>query len=330
MQINEKEILVTGGAGMIGSRIVKQLNEMGAIVTVLDNITAYPFDYLNEFGVGQMDGVNFVKGSILDKELLKNLVKDIDYIIHAAAFADVGGCIKYYDIDFNVNVVGTFNLLEVAKNSDIKKFVFVSSASVYGEETVTEEDRRFVENQPCRPISTYGNSKLWGELETKLFYDLYGLPTTAIRYFSVYGQPQVPKMGSHSWCVAIFTMLAMKNKPITVFGDGTQIRDFTYVDDIAKGTIIATETNTTNGKIFNLGTGKTTQVNIIAEKIIETVKKVPIQYKPHPPGDPFGGYADTTLMNKLLDWKPKITLDEGIQRYCEWVNAHKNLIPSWI
>ena len=172
--------------------------------------------------------------------------------------------------------------------------------------------------------------KYWGEQQTRLYYELYNLPTTSIRFFSVYGSPQIPKKGSHSWAVAIFGALAKKGKPITVFGDGNQIRDFTHVSDIAESVVLSTEKESTNGKFFNVGTGKPTKINDIVEKIFQHVKPVPINYKPYPPGDPIGGYSDTTLMKKLLDWEPQITLDQGIKEYFEWLSNHEHIIPEWV
>ena len=219
----------------------------------------------------------------------------------------------------------TQNILEVCKNEEIQKFVFISSASVYGE----PKGQIFKEGDACFPVSNYGLSKYWGEQQTRLYHDLYELPTTSIRFFSVYGSPQTPKQGSHSWAVAIFSMLAKKRKPITVFGDGNQIRDFTHVSDIAESVVRSIDKDSTNGQFFNSGTGKPTKVNDIVKYVFENIEEVPIQYKPHPPGDPFGGYAENTLMKKLLDWEPEYTLQNGIKEYFEWLDDNEHLIPEW-
>lgn len=322
----KKKYLITGGAGMIGSNIVKKLCLRGHDVTVLDNLSAYPFDYLNEFGVGKNKDVNFINGSVLNKNLVNTLVKNSDIVIHAAAYADVGACVRNYDVDFENNVVGTFNVLDAAKKQEIEKIIFVSSASVYG----SGNSKIFRENQALAPISTYGASKLWGETEAKLFYSLYNVPTVSLRYFSVYGSPQTPKEGSHSWCVAIFAMLAKKNKPITINGKGDQIRDFVHVSDIAEATILASEKESAIGHTINIGTGKPTTINAIAKNIFKYFDEVPMLYKPLPSGDPMGGYADITLMKKLLNWEPETSLDEGIKEYCHWLENHQHLIPTWL
>ena len=290
--IKNKKILVTGGAGTVGCNIVKKLVDRNAEVTVVDNLSAYPFDYLKDYGVGDISAVNFVKGDITDKNLMDNLIRKQDIVIHAAALADVGACVRNPEIEFQTNVVSTQGILETSKKNNIEKFIFISSAAVYG----MGNRGIFKETDPCFPVSNYALSKYWGEQQTKLYYDLYDLPTTSIRFFSVYGSPQIPKEGSHSWAVAIFGALAKKGKPITVFGDGNQIRDFTHVTDIAESVVLSTEKNSTNGKFFNVGTGKPTKINEIVEKVFQNVDPVPINYKPYPAGDPIGGYSDTCLL----------------------------------
>jgi nucleoside-diphosphate-sugar epimerase len=323
--IKNKKILVTGGAGTVGSNIVKKLVERQAQVTVIDNLDAYPFDYLHEYGVGDLETVEFVKESITNQEVIEKLIKKQDIVIHAAALADVGACIRNPETEFKTNVAATQNILEACKKNNIEKFIFISSAAVYG----FGNKGIFKETDPCFPVSNYALSKYWGEQQTRLYYELYNLPTTSIRFFSVYGSPQIPKKGSHSWAVAIFGALAKKGKPITVFGDGNQIRDFTHVSDIAESVVLSTEKESTNGKFFNVGTGKPTKINDIVEKIFQHIKPVPINYKPYPSGDPIGGYSDTTLMKKLLDWEPQINLDQGIKEYFEWLNNHEHIIPEW-
>jgi len=324
--IKNKKILVTGGAGTVGCNIVKKLVDRDAEVTVIDNLSAYPFDYLKDYGVGNISAVNFVKGDITDKNLMDNLIQKQDIVIHAAALADVGACVRNPEIEFQTNVVSTQGILEASKKNNIEKFIFISSAAVYG----MGNRGLFKETDPCFPVSNYALSKYWGEQQTKLYYDLYDLPTTSIRFFSVYGSPQIPKQGSHSWAVAIFGALAKKGKPITVFGDGNQIRDFTHVTDIAESVVLSTEKNSTNGKFFNVGTGKPTKINEIVEKVFQNVDPVPINYKPYPAGDPIGGYSDTTLMKKLLNWEPEMTLENGIKEYFDWFSEHEYLVPSWV
>ena len=323
--IKNKRILVTGGAGIVGSTIVKKLTSKNANVTVIDNLSAYPFDYLHEYGVGTIESVNFIKEDIRNYEIIQKLIEDSDIVVHAAALADVGACVRNPHFEFETNVSATQNILEACQKNNVEKFIFISSASVYGEGI----SRILKEDQPCFPISNYALSKYWGEQQSKLYNDLYGLPTTSIRFFSVFGSPQIPKQGSHSWAVAIFGILAKKGKPITVYGDGNQIRDFTHVSDIAESVVLSIENKLTNGKFFNVGTGKPTTVNQIVDEVFKYVDKVPVNHTPRPPGDPRGGYSDNTLMKSLLDWEPKISLEEGIKEYFLWLNEHEYLIPEW-
>jgi UDP-glucose 4-epimerase/dTDP-L-rhamnose 4-epimerase len=341
--------LVTGGAGMIGSNIVRQLLEKNYEVVVLDNLSAYPFNYLDEFGVGKLDA-KFILGDIENENDIKKSLIGVDKVIHAAAYADVGASINNPRKDFDVNVIGTQNVLEESLKVGIQKFVFISSASVYGEGLFQDNiypdemeskgrwwhpgfkrtEMLHKESHPTYPLSTYGNSKLWGEQQTKLYNDLYDMPSCALRLFSVYGSPQVPKEGSHSWCVAIFSMLHLKNKTITVYHDGTQVRDFTHVRDIAKATILSSETNTTNGKIFNVGTEEPTQINEVVKQMENHLGKMDVKYKELPKGDPMGAAGYNKMMENILEWKPEYSLSEGIKEYCEWLTENKHLVPDWI
>lgn len=324
--IKNKNILVTGGAGTVGSNLVKKFSKRGATVTVIDNLSAYPFNYQDEFGITDTPNANFVKGDVLDKKLVNDLIKKSDIVVHFAALADVGACVRNPTLEFESNVAATQNILDACLQNNVEKFVFASSAAVYGQGV----DRIFKEDQPCFPVSNYALSKYWGEQQTRLYHELYDLPTSSIRFFSVYGAPQIPKKGSHSWAIAIFGCLAKRKKPITVYGDGSQIRDMTHVQDIAESVVLSTEKSATNGKFFNVGTGKPTTVNTMVEKVFNRVGEVPVDYKPHPKGDPFGGFADTTLMKKLLDWEPEITLDNGVNEYFDWLEDHEHLIPEWV
>jgi len=333
MKWNRKSVLVTGGTGLIGSRIVHKLVKRGARVRVLDNFSAYPFSQLEHFGIKSLDSIEVIVGDIRDRTVVDTATKNVDAIFHEAAFADVAATISSPSEDFYSNVLGTFNLLNAALENHIDRFIFASSASVYGEQTKKEGGvaPQFSENTQTNPCSTYANSKLWGENEATLFYKLYGLKTTSLRYFSIYGIPQVPKKGSHSWVVAIFTMKLLKGSPLTIFGDGTQVRDFIYVDEAAEATILAAEKRSTVGKVINVGTDKPTTIMQLAEIVMDIgCTKMPLDFQPRPKGDPFGGYADITLMKKLLGWEPEIRLEDGVQKYYDWMTTNKHVIPKWL
>ena len=331
MKWNNVNVLVTGGAGLIGSRITAKLLEKGANVKVIDNISAYPFDQPQHFGL-KGEKLDFINGDIANPNTVFEAVKGVDVVFHEAAFADVAATIWNPAEDFRSNIQGTFNMLKTSLDLGVNRFVFASSAAVYGDKYWSGGNPPvFKEDAKPEPLSTYANSKLWGELEAILFNKLYGLKTTCLRYFSVYGVPQVPKKRSHSWVATIFAMRAITNQPMLVFGDGLQVRDFIHVNDIADATIHAAESEKTIGEVLNVGGGAPTSVKELAELTEEIGNfEVPIEFKPRPKGDPLGGYADINKMQTLLDWKPQIKLKDGIHDYIQWCLLNKHVIPEWI
>ena len=330
--------LVTGGCGHIGSFVVRRLlQRKTSRVVIVDNLSAYPFDQVSHFCgdfIGD-DRVSLVKADIVDRESLRGHLGGVDYVFHLAAYADVAATIYNPDRDFEVNVVGTYNVLRASLDAGVKKLVFASSAAVYGNQEPPGEGVPpiFHEDMKPNPLSTYANSKLWGEYEARLFYSLYGLPTVSLRYFSIYGPLQVPKPKSHSWVIAIFLMRAVKGRPLIIYGGG-QVRDFIHVDDVAEATVRAAEAGTGKGDVVNIGTGIPTRIDDLAEKVKTLVKEktgidVEVRYGPRPKGDPLGGYADTRRMKELLGLTPR-SLDEGLRETLDWILANINVIPEYV
>ncbi|MEM2704803.1 MAG: NAD-dependent epimerase/dehydratase family protein [Candidatus Bathyarchaeia archaeon] len=336
---SRKTVLVTGGCGHIGSFVVRKLLERGvASIRIIDNLSAYPFDQLSHFckDFFEDDRIIFIKGDIADKETVKKALNNVDIVFHLAAYADVAATIYNPDEDFRSNIIGTYNVLKASLEAGVKRYIFASSAAVYGDQQPQNpsEPVKFIEDMKPNPLSTYANSKLWGENQAKLFYDLYGLETVSLRYFSIYGPLQIPKPKSHSWVIAIFLMRAINNKPLVIYG-GRQVRDFIYVEDAAEATVRAAEAENIAGEIINIGTGKPTSVDDLALKIKNLVKEllkidIEIKYGPRPKGDPMGGYADITKMKNLLGFQPKTTLEEGLERTLEWVLQNRNKVPEYI
>lgn len=303
-------ILVTGGAGFIGSNIAEKLCGQHE-VTVLDDLSTGKAENIAEF----KKRIKFVKGSILDQNL-KKAMKDVDVVLHQAAIPSVPKSVKDPVGTSRVNILGTLNVLECAIKNDIKRVVLASSSSVYGDKPTLPK----IESMCPEPKSPYASAKAINEQHAKQFYELYGLETISLRYFNVYGKRQDPK-SEYAAVIPAFISRMLKNKPPIVYGDGKQTRDFTFIDDVVEANIKAMETNNKNafGKAINIAGGK--QVSILElisllNKILN--KKLPPIFEKERPGDVKHSLADITLAKKLLGWKPKTGLEEGLKKTVEW------------
>lgn len=250
--INQKKAIVTGGAGFLGSHLVDKLLSKGYYVISVDNYFAGKKENL----VQNKNNPNFQEENcdILDYEKLDELFKGVDYVFHQAASKKTI-CLNNPRLDLDINAKGTFNLLELSVKHDIKKFVHGSTGSVYGEPLFFPQD----ESHPLNPTSYYGVSKLAGERYVNAFNHLYGLNTTILRYFHIYGPRQ--ESSDVGGVVSIFTKNLLKNNPTKIFGDGTQERSFTYVDDVVNANIKAAELEISNGKVYNCASGIKITIN---------------------------------------------------------------------
>ncbi|WP_188195050.1 NAD-dependent epimerase/dehydratase family protein [Nonomuraea sp. SYSU D8015] len=321
-------ILVTGGCGFIGSHVVKLLAGAGARVTVLDTMDAYAFDYAERFGV-TAHAAEIVHGDAADAELVGGLVSRADAVVHAAACADVAATNREPARDFAAGVASLQTVLEAVRRAGVERLLFTSSAQVYGE--ATPPSGVFAEpDAPGPPGSFYANSKYWGEQQIRLYRELHGLRATVLRFFSVYGPGQVPKEGSHSWAVAAFAMRAVKGRPLVVHGDGSQVRDFVYVEDVAHAVVRALTTPAAEGQTMNVGTGTATSIARLAQLVAERVPGTAIERGPRPAGDPEGAAATVKLLERTLGWRPDTSLGAGLDRYLAWVRDNQDLVPSWV
>ncbi|MFD9686917.1 NAD-dependent epimerase/dehydratase family protein [Kitasatospora sp. NPDC001309] len=328
-ELSGASVLVTGGGGLVGSRIVAQLAACGATPIVLDRFDAYPHPVRDLFQVDR-HSAQVLLGDVRERATVKWLTGRADYVIHAAAYADVAACTRRPDIAFAANVHGTQTVLDAVAASTVKRLVFVSSASVYGNGTPAEDGAaRFTENQPLTPISVYANTKLWGEHQVRLMLGGSDTEYSIVRYFSVYGDPQIPKPGSHSWMVPWLALSAHTNRPMRLNGGGHQVRDMIHVEDIAHATILALVIDQAAGQTINIGTGIPTPVRRIAELIAAHYPGAAFVETPMPEGDPRGGCADTRRSTDLLGWHPAITLTEGIDRYVHWLSTTPDAVPDW-
>ncbi|MBP0451022.1 NAD-dependent epimerase/dehydratase family protein [Kitasatospora sp. RG8] len=320
-------VLVTGGGGLVGSRIVAQLAALGAHALVLDRFDAYPHPVRDRFQVDR-HAEKVVLGDVRERAAVKWLAGRADFVVHAAAYADVAACTRRPDTAFAANVHGTQTLLDAVVESPVKRLVFVSSAAVYGDGAPGGAPR-FTEEQPLTPISVYANTKLWGEHQVRLMLGGTATGFSIVRYFSVYGDPQVPKPGSHSWMVPWLAMFAETGRPLRLNGGGRQVRDMVHVEDIAHATVLALVADRAAGQTVNIGTGIPTSVREIAELIAARYPDVTYVNTPRPEGDPRGGFADTRRAADLLGWQPTIPLAEGIGRYVTWLRTTPDAIPDW-
>ena len=311
-----RKILVTGCAGFIGSHLVERLLNEGCSIIGIDDFNDYYDPKIKEKNISNFKSnpdFTLERFDIRNKDLVERLFSEYkpEIIVHLAARAGVRPSLKQPLLYEEVNVLGTLNLLESARNNNCKKFIFGSSSSVYGE----NKNIPFKETEPdLKPISPYGVSKLTGEKYCHAYHHLYKLPIICLRFFTVYGPRQRPDLAIHK-----FTKLIDEGKPIPVFGDGNYKRDFTYITEIIDGIMASVNYTKTDFEIFNLGESHTTSV-IDLVKLIENAisKKAVIDWQPVQPGDVSLTYADVSKAEKLLGYKPKTKPEEGIKKFVEW------------
>lgn len=330
-KLRDARVVVTGGGGLVGSRLVAVLRGSGATVTVLDRMDAYPERGHEVFGVARADA-RLVVGDARDADTVGALLREADYVVHAAAYADVAACTRRPDIAFRANVEGTQVVLEQAVRHPVRRLVLVSSASVYGDGTSADEGPRvFHEDQPLFPMSVYANSKLWAEHQTRLMLNASsGTEYAVVRYFSVYGEPQIPKPGSHSWMVPWLSLQARLGRPMRLNGGGVQVRDLVHVDDVAEATALALIEEQMGAQTVNVGTGVPTSVREVADLIAPYFPGARRIVTPRPEGDPLGGYASIERARELLRWQARIGVREGVDRYVRWLLATPDATPGWL
>lgn len=310
------KILITGGAGFIGSNIVEELVRRGEEVKVLDNFVTGRRENLKEV----FDQIELIEGDIRDKKILRKALQNIDYVIHEAALRSVPRSVEDPLSTNEVNITGTLNLLWEAKNARVKRVVFASSSSVYG------DLERFpqIEDQPPSPISPYALSKLAGEHYGKIFSKIYGQEVVSLRYFNVFGPKQDP-LSEYAAVIPKFILSALSDEPLEIHGDGLQSRDFTYVKNVVEATILATTVPNISGEVFNIACGKTHSILDIKDTITKILgKELKFFHTESRKGDVRKTWGDISKMEKLLGHKPKINFEEGIRRTVEWFKNFEN------
>ncbi len=295
------KILVTGGAGFIGSNIVDALIEKGHDVLIIDNLST-----------GKKENINpkakFFEADLREFEKIQPLFSGVDFVFHEAALPRIPLSIEKPIETNDINIKGTLNALVAAKDAKVKRFIYAASSSALGGNAVLS----MKEDAKCDPLNPYALQKYVGELYCRIFFEIYGLPAVCLRYFNVYG-PRQPREGSYVPVIGIFLTQKKEDKPLTITGDGDQTRDFTHVFDVVRANILAMESKKVGrGEVINIGGGKNHSVNEIAKMIGGESVHLPAR-----PGEMKDTLADISRAKELLGWQPQITLEEGIKKLLE-------------
>jgi UDP-glucose 4-epimerase len=303
------KVLVTGGAGFIGSSLARALVERGDHVRVLDNFSTGNRRNLAELTTE----VEIVEGELRSYERVHNAIRGVEVVFHQGALPSVPRSVHDPLTTSAVNVEGTLNVLLAARDEDVRRVVFASSSSVYG--NAPDLPRR--ENQHTDPISPYGVSKLAAERYCVAFSRVYRLETVALRYFNVFGPNQDPT-SQYAAVVPRFIAMVREGRPVPIYGDGTQSRDFTYVSDVVDANLLAADAEGASGAVVNIATGRSLSVNSLADAIGETLA-VPVEkeYLPMRAGDVRDSWADVAEARRLLGYGSAVSIEEGLQRSAE-------------
>ena len=304
------KILITGGAGFIGSNLTKTLLQQHNQVIVLDNLSS---GYKKN--ISSLSSFSFVEGDIRDCELLDKLMKNVDVIYHLAASVGNKRSIDNPFLDADINVRGTLCVLEAARQHHVKKIIVTSSAGIFGELKTLP----IKEDHPIEPRTPYASSKLYAEKIALAYADLYGIEAVCLRYFNVYGPHQ--RLDPYGNVIPIFVFKMLNNQPLTVFGDGEQTRDFVHVYDVVQANIKAAQKPGLIGA-FNIASGTQITLNQLIDELISISGIQPIiQYQTPRPGDVRHSLADITAAKNAFSYSPRVSLSKGLKEYVAWVKS---------
>jgi UDP-glucose 4-epimerase len=306
MQLTFDRVLVTGGAGFIGSHTVDALVMNGAKVWVLDDLSTGRLKNLRKWR--NEPAVRFTKGSITREKTIESMARKVEAIIHLAALVSPNISVRNPGLTNEINVSGTLNVLRAALRNDVQKVVFASSSSVYG----NAKTRSISEDAPLNPITPYGASKLAGEKYCLAYYSSYDLRTISLRYLNVYGERQ--SSNPYSGVIAIFARKLRDGRPPIIYGDGNQTRDFIYVSDVARANLLALTTTKGIGESFNVGTGRATSIKQLCRILVNmTGKDVKAVFQKARPGDIRHSCANINKARVDLNFEPKVSLRQGLR-----------------
>ena len=306
-----KLALVTGGAGFIGSHLVRHLLKNNWNVRVLDNFTSGKRENLNGINLNY----ELVAGDIRDERIVKGAVKGVDVIFHEAAFVSVPQSMQQPGECFDVNVRGTENLIQAGREAGVSRIVLASSAAVYGD----NEAMPLTEDMLTRPLSPYAASKNINEIMARMFTRAYDFEVTSLRYFNVYGPRQNPD-SQYAAAIPTFIKRCLEGKPITIYGDGGQTRDLIFVEDVVKANLLAAENKSAAGRVFNICSGRETRLLDLIEELLALFPNAqsPIFSEPRQ-GDIYRSVGDPTSAQKCLGFIPQTALLDGLKATVEWM-----------
>ncbi len=305
-----EKFLVTGGAGFIGSNICKKLVSQGCFVRVVDNLLTGKRSNL----AAVSDRIEFIEADMGDEKVARTCMKGIDFCLHQGALPSVPRSVDDPAATHKHCLDATFTLLLAARDAGVKRFVFAASSAAYGDTPTLPK----IETMLPRPLSPYAAAKLAGEYYCSIFYKVFGLETISLRYFNVFG-PQQDPTSQYAAAIPAFVTAVLKNKPPTIYGDGLQSRDFTYVDNVVEANLLAARAKHTAGQVVNIACGQAVTVNEVIDIINGLLgKNVKPIYEAARPGDVKHSLADISLAEKTIGYKPAVTFKQGLERAIDW------------
>jgi nucleoside-diphosphate-sugar epimerase len=310
-----EKYLVTGGAGFIGSNIAEELIKRGHLVRIIDNFLTGKRENISTF----LDKIELIEGDIRDYDVCKRALEGVDFVLHQAALSSVPRSIEDPLLTTEINIKGTLNVLLASRDLGVKKFVFASSAAVYGDNSTLPKKEDNVGN----PLSPYALSKLVGEKYCWIFSQIFGLSTVCLRYFNIFGPRQDPS-SQYAAVVPNFITRMLEGGSPTIFGDGEQSRDFAYVFNVVEANILASKAEGVSGEVFNIGCGEGTSVNSLASKLNEILKeKINPSYDEPRQGDIKHSFADISKAKKMLEYEPQVLFAKGLEETIRWYREGK-------
>jgi nucleoside-diphosphate-sugar epimerase len=305
-----EKYLVTGGAGFIGSNICRRLVKEGCFVRVVDNLLTGKRSNLAPI----IDKIEFVEADMGEPEVARQVCQGIDVVLHEGALPSVPRSVDDPALTHRHCVDATFTMLMAARDAHVKRFVYAASSSAYGDTPTLPK----VETMRPSPLSPYAVGKLVGEYYCSVFSSVFSLQTIALRYFNVFGPYQDPA-SQYAAAIPAFVTAILKDRPPTIYGDGEQSRDFTYIDNVVQANLLAARAKETHGEVVNVACGEAVTVNAIIQAINELLgKNVRPNYVPPRPGDVKHSLADITAARKLIGFKPIVLFREGLEKSIDW------------